>query len=81
MSDLGDITVIIRYAEQGLVNRLRAWAKKNRARVDLQQYTKGAYSGIVTVTSRWDEGRDSVLARVESMRALEGWNKHTERGF
>lgn len=64
------IPVCIEYADTGTVNRIRAWARRNNATVHLTPYARGAYEGTVRVHTRWNEGRDQDLARVEALKAL-----------
>jgi hypothetical protein len=78
MNGIADIVVRITYADSSLVRRIRSWAKRNRARVSVEQYAKGYYCGEVTILSKWDEPRSSVQSRADALRALPGFSRMNE---
>ena len=69
MLDLSPI-IAVEYADQAKANRIRAWARRNRAIAKLTPYTRGAYAGTVKVCSPWNEGKDETDRRVAALKTL-----------
>jgi len=56
LDTLADQTVRVEYCDTGTANKMRAWARRNRAIAVLVPHARGALSGHVTIRSRWNEG-------------------------
>lgn len=69
-SGIADVHVNVKFADQALANKIRAWARRNGATVKLDQCTRGAYEGEVVIHSPWDEGVAVAHAKAEALRAL-----------
>ena len=70
MNDLASIDVRIEYANMAKMNKIRAWARKNGATVNVQRYARDAYEGSVKIHSPWNEGRGIVDGKAAELRAL-----------
>ena len=70
MHDLASVHVQIPYANMALMNKIRAWARKNNATVKVQRYARDAYEGHVVVHSPWDEGAGVAQSKAIALRAL-----------
>ena len=64
--------VRIAYANMAKMNKIRAWARRNNASVQVERYARDAYEGFVTVHSLWNEGREQTLTRVAELKAVIG---------
>ena len=71
MDGISDIHVTLRHIQgRRRVDRVRAWARKNRARARFQSYAPDWYEGLVVVVARWDEPREEVQARADEVRRV-----------
>ena len=69
MLDMSPV-VRIEYANMALLNRVRAWARRNGATVRVQRYARDAYDGSVKVHSPWNEGKSETDRKVAELKAL-----------
>lgn len=70
MTDFGSSGVNIDYANMALLNKIRAWARKNNATVKVQRYARDAYEGEVVIHGSPDEGLAVTGAKAVELRAL-----------
>lgn len=70
--DLGldDRSIRVAYLNMAGMNKVRAWARKNKARVVVSRYTTDAYDGHVFISSPWNVGREQTDAKVADLKAL-----------
>lgn len=64
------IPVRIEYANMAKINKIRAWARRNNATVEVSRYAKDAYEGRVKIHTSWQTGREQDLARVTACKEL-----------
>lgn len=69
MLDLSPI-VRIEYANLAKVNKIRAWARRNDATVQVSRYARDAYEGRVKVYAPWNEGRSETDRKIAELKAL-----------
>lgn len=72
MDGLADVVIRIDYADMAKMNRIRAWAKKNGAVVNVNRYARDAYDGHIKIRSPWNEGRDVAQAKAAEFKVLFG---------
>ena len=70
IDDIADVFVHIGYANMARMNRIRAWARKNGAVVNVRRHARDAWSGEVRIRSPWNETREVALAKAQEMRSL-----------
>lgn len=69
-SDFASPRVRIEYANMAKVNKIRAWARRNGARVDVSRYTRDAYEGFVIIHAPWNVGRIETDRKVAELQAI-----------
>lgn len=69
-TDFVAVNVRIEYADTAKMNKIRAWARKNGAAVNVERYARDAYSGTVKIPSPWNEGKSVQEAKAAAVRAI-----------
>ena len=62
-NDFSTAMVKIEYANMAKMNKIRAWARKNHARVNVSRYARDAYEGHVNVPMRQGLDQQTVLVK------------------
>lgn len=71
--DLTTARLHITYATRDKLKRIRAASTKHGGSVHVEEYTRGAFEGYVSVPTRWDEGREQHEQRCAAIRkAIQG---------
>ncbi len=52
------------------LNKIRAWARKRNASVQVSRYARDAYEGRVNIASPWNKGKITVDAEIAELKAL-----------
>lgn len=69
-ANFADVSVRVQYLTSANLPKVRAWARRNGVTLNLEQYTRGAYSGKATVHSPWNVGKDETDRKVSALRQM-----------
>lgn len=72
MSPFDYVDVSIPYANLAKINRLRGWARRHNATVQVSRYARDAYEGRVRVPFPWNKGKIVLDAELAELRGLIG---------
>jgi hypothetical protein len=67
---LDNFPVRIEYANLAKMNRIRGWARKHGANVQVKRYARDAYEGRVLVPFPWNKGKMTLDSEVAELKAL-----------
>jgi hypothetical protein len=60
----------VEYANLAKVNKIRAWARRNNATVQVSRYARDAYDGYVKIAAPWNEGAAETDRKEQELRTL-----------
>jgi hypothetical protein len=66
--DFAAARVRIEYADMARINKVRSWARRNGATVNVTRYATNAYEGFVSVPM--PQGREQQAAKIEQLRSI-----------
>lgn len=69
-SNFADVTVHIQYLASTDLPKVRAWARRNKVTLRLEQYARGAYSGTAVVHAPWNVGKDETDRTASELRLM-----------
>lgn len=69
-SDFASPKITIGHADMATLNKVRAWARRNNATVNVSRYAKDAYEGSVTVHTTAMEAKSATDTKVAALKAL-----------
>ena len=69
-NDFASPRVRIEYANLAKINRVRAWARRNGATVQVSRYARDAYEGHVKIHAPWDERKSVTDGKVADLKTL-----------
>ena len=67
-NDFSSAKIKIEYANMSKMNKIRAWARKNHAIVNVSRYARDAYEGTVSIPMK--TGREQQLALINDLKAI-----------